>query len=195
MSAAPKKASEKTLRLTLSALFIALSTVLSMVKMFQVPQGGSVTLLSMVPLIMTAQLYGPKWGTFACFSHGMLQLLLGLGNLRGLDAVTLLGSVFLDYIIAFTVIGLSGLTYKMKNKAAAAATGAAIGVFLRFICHFLSGWLLWSEVTASWGAVTYSLLYNGSYMLPELIFTAIASALICPAVFRAIENSSRHSAK
>lgn len=176
------KASQRTIRLTLSALMIALSTILSVLKLFQVPQGGSVTILSMVPLVIIAQMYGVRWGTFTCFAHGLLQLLLGLSNLRGLDLTTLLGSVFLDYIFAFTVIGLAGLTCKMKNRAAAAGIGAAIGVFLRFVCHFLSGWLLWSEVIADWGSIAFSLTYNGSYMLPELVFTVIASAIIWPVV-------------
>lgn len=176
------KTIQRIIRLTLSALMIALSTILSMLKLFQVPQGGSVTILSMVPLVIIALMYGPRWGTFTCFAHGLLQLLLGLSNLRGLDLVTLLGSVFLDYIFAFAVIGLAGITWKMKNRAAAAGIGAAIGVFLRFVCHFLSGWLLWSEVVADWSSIVYSITYNGSYMLPELIFTVIASAIIWPIV-------------
>ncbi len=185
--------SQQIQRLTFSAMMIALSTVLSMIKIFQVPQGGSVTLLSMVPLVLIAQYYGTSWGLFTCFAHGLLQLLLGIGNLRGLNALTLLGSVFLDYILAFTLIGLAGVTSELKNRALGAGIGAAIGVFLRFVCHSLSGWLLWSEVTASWGAVLYTLTYNGSYMLPELVFTVIASAVICPVVFKAISKSQKKS--
>jgi len=177
-------------RLTFSALMIALSTILSMLKLFQVPQGGSVTILSMVPLVLVALIYGTRWGIFTCFAHGMLQLLLGLGNLRGLSLTTLIGCVLLDYLLAFTVIGLSGLAGKIKNKAAAGAVGAIIGVALRFVCHFLSGWLLWSEVIADWASIAYSLTYNGSYMLPEIIFTAIASALILPVISKLFETPS-----
>ncbi len=175
-------------RLTFSALMIALSTILSMLKLFEVPQGGSVTILSMLPLVLVAQLYGTRWGLFTCFAHGMLQLLLGLGDLRGLSVITLVGAIFLDYLLAFTVIGFSGITRNIRNRAFAAGIGAVIGVFLRFVCHFLSGWLLWSEVIADWGAVTFSLTYNGSYMVPEIIFTAIASAIVFPIVSKVFDS-------
>lgn len=182
-------AASKTHRLTFSALMIALSTVLSMLKLFQVPQGGSVTVLSMVPLVMVALLYGTRWGVFTCFAHGLLQLLLGLGNLRGLSLATLVGSVMLDYVLAFTVIGLAGVACRIKNRAVGAAVGSIIGVTLRFVCHFLSGWLLWSEVIADWGSIVYSLTYNGSYMLPEIVFTAIVSAIIWPVLYKALNIS------
>ena len=103
---------------------------------------------------------------------------------------------FLDYIAAFTVLGFGGIFKgKIKNDTTAVTLGGALAVFLRFIAHFLSGWILWGgyaewffteQMNNSFGqnilanhsgqglAVIYSAVYNGSYMLPELAITVVA---------------------
>ena len=136
----------------------------------------------MLPLVIIAQIYRTRWSLFACTVYGVLQLVLGLSNLRGVGIITLIGAVLFDYIVAYGVVGFAGLTAKMKNKPVAAALGAVIGLTLRFLCHFLSGWLFWSESIGSWGAVIGSVTYNATYMVPEIILTVIAAALVWPVV-------------
>lgn len=171
----------KTRRLTESAVMIALATVLSMVQVYSLPNGGSITACSMVPLVLIAMRYDLKWSLFVGFVHSVLQLFLGLGAVRGLTLGTTVAVVLLDYTFAFTVLGLSGVfKNRIKNQAIAAAAGGALGCLLRFACHFLSGWLIWAVLWPPEGMLpaVYSLTYNGSYMLPEAIITAVVSALL-----------------
>ncbi|MCQ2477845.1 MAG: energy-coupled thiamine transporter ThiT [Clostridia bacterium] len=166
-------------KISLSAVFIALATALSTVKIYQMPMGGSVTLLSMLPICLIPLLYGTKWGLISGFAYGTAQLVLGLNNLsyatNALAAVTI---ILFDYLLSFTVLGFSGIFLKyIKNKTVSCTLGVAVSVTLRFICHFITGVTVWRELTG-FDAVIYSLLYNGSYMLPELILTVIGCLLI-----------------
>ena len=92
----------------------------------------------------------------------------------------MIGCVLLDYLFAFTVLGLAGLFLPLfKNKLIGAAVGTAICGALRFLCSFLSGWLLWgSYAPKGWSVVYYSLIYNGSYMLPNIIIGVIVILVI-----------------
>ena len=169
-------------RLVQGAMMIALATVLSMLKLFEAPYGGSVTVGSMVPIVLFAVAYKKelKWGLFVGLAHGLLQLLLGLNAIAGIDIWSWLGAVLLDYLVAFTVLGLAGLFARMiPNRAAGAAVGAAAVCILRFVCHFLSGILIWGvyapEGQPAW---LYSLTYNGGYMLFETLITVVLTALL-----------------
>ena len=169
-------------RVVQGAMMIALATVLSMLKFFEAPYGGSVTLGSMVPIVLFAVLYRkePKWGVLVGLTHGVLQLLLGLNAIAGIDFISWIGAVFLDYIIAFTVLGLAGLfARKFKNLVVGSAVGSLIVCVLRFVCHFLSGILIWGayapEGQSAW---FYSLTYNGGYMLVETIITVVLVTLL-----------------
>ncbi len=92
----------------------------------------------------------------------------------------MIGCVLLDYLFAFTVLGLAGLFLPLfKNKLIGAAVGTAICGALRFLCSFLSGWLLWgSYAPKGWSVAYYSLIYNGSYMLPNIIIGVIVILII-----------------
>ena len=173
-----------------SAIMVALATVLSMVKVYEAPYGGSVTLLSMAPIIILSMRRGVKTGLLAGFVHSVIQLLLGLNNVAWVP--TPMGIVLcclLDYILPFTLLGLAGAIAKpFKNRLVGVAVGTAIAGFLRFMCSFLSGVLIWGNLSDGLPAWTYSLTYNGSYMLPETIMTTIAAVLIykaAPQLFRA----------
>ncbi len=96
-----------------------------------------------------------------------------------------------DYLLAFTVLGIAGIF--RKRGFVGMMLGTALALFLRFVCHFISGWALWTNLESfeffgiSFSAgqpVLYSLLYNGSYMFPEMIFTMIAA----PAIYKGIEK-------
>ncbi len=159
---------------------IALSTLLAYIPIFEMPQGGSVTLCSMLPIMMASWRHGLKWGLFTGFAHGLLQMMFGLENV--MYATTLLamvGCILLDYILAFTVLGSADLFRRMlKNQAAGIAVSCVIVGLLRLVCSFLSGVLIWGAYAPPEMPVwLYSLTYNSSYMIPEIIITTVAAVV------------------
>lgn len=176
---------KSTRRLVESAVMIAIGTVLSMFP-FTAPwaYGGGITICSMLPLVIIAHRYGTKWGLFTAFVYSVLQLILGVSNVQfaaGYGFVLAVGVLLLDYILAFTVIGLSAcFNGVIKNHLVSIVVGIVFTFALRFVCHFLSGWIIWGVITPNeMGLVAplYSLIYNGGYMLPETIITALVAVL------------------
>ena len=176
---------KSTRRLVESAVMIAIGTVLSMFP-FTAPwaYGGGITICSMLPLVIIAHRYGTKWGLFTAFVYSVLQLILGVSNVQfaaGYSFVLAVGVLLLDYILAFTVIGLSAcFNGVIKNHLVSIVVGIVFTFALRFVCHFLSGWIIWGVITPNeMGLVAplYSLIYNGGYMLPETIITALVAVL------------------
>jgi thiamine transporter len=173
------------------ALMIALTTVLSMYPIFSMPMGGSVTLASMAPLVIASLRHGPKWGLLTGFTHGLIQMILGFENVMYCPTLaSQIGCILLDYIVAFSVMGLScvfaGIIPGVKaNSLGGYAVGTAVSGILRFGCSFLSGILIWGgyapEDMPVW---LYSLQYNGSYMLPETIITVVAVVALMKVIER-----------
>lgn len=192
--------SKRIFNLVLGGVMIAMATVLGFFKLYDAPYGGSITVCSMLPILFFSYRCGLKWGLGAAFVHSVLQLLLGMGALKGVSATVLVGSIFLDYLLAFTVLGLGGMFRgKIKNDAAAFTLGAFVAMLLRYFCSFLSGWLLWVDVvedasymqevvgtyvpalsglTGNTLAIIYSLVYNGVYMIPEILLTCVVGFLL-----------------
>ena len=167
-------------RLVTSAVFIALATVLSFVKIYKLPLGGSITRLSMLPICLLSLKYGMKWGFVCSFLYGALQLGIGLGEIMGwgLDLRMWIGCIVFDYLLAFGILGLSGIF--RNKKMPVMLTGVGLAVFLRFASHFISGSIffdIWMPEEFN-NPYLYSLVYNGSYMLPEMIFTLIGAGII-----------------
>ena len=170
------------LRLTESALMIAFATLLSLMKFFEMPQGGTVTPFSMLPLIIIAYRYRVKWGLVAGSAYGLLQMILGLKNLSYTSSILAMICIILfDYLIAYGVLGLGGI-FRGKfrnNQAVELSFGVLLVCILRFACHFISGWAVWGawapEGTPAW---LYSLGYNGSYMIPETVITMVMAVLL-----------------
>jgi thiamine transporter len=171
-----------TRKLVESALMISIATVLSMIKI-DLPFGGGVTIVSMLPLVLISHRYGWKWGVLTAFVYSLGQLLLGLDNVAYADSFLMgAGIVLLDYVIAYTVIGLSGIFGKSRK---AVATGIAVTFCLRFLCHLITGAWIWGvwmpdtfmnmPMSSPW---IYSFLYNGWYMLFELVITEIVAMLV-----------------
>lgn len=172
---------ENIIRLTETAVFIALAVALSMVKIFKLPLGGSVTLVSMLPICILSFRYGVKWGFFSSFIYSLFQLMLGIttdGLLGwGLTPIMLVGCILFDYIIAFTVLGIAGV-FKKKGEAGLYA-GLTLAFLLRFASHIVSGYFIFAyldqwEIFGSTFVnkpLLYSICYNGTYILPELIIT------------------------
>lgn len=183
----------KTIIMVEGAMLIALATALSYLKLFEMPFGGSIT-LEMIPLVIMGLRRGPKWGLFTGFVHGLLQMIIGFSNV--LYCATLLsqiGCILLDYLLAFSVLGLTALfaTPFKNNKKVGYIVGSIIVCALRFVCSFLSGWLLWgSYAPEGMKPAVYSLVYNGAYMLPDTIIVAIAIGILAytvPKIFLANE--------
>ena len=171
-----------TRKLVESAMLIAVGTVLSLIKI-DMPMGGGVTLCSMLPLIILSHRYGWKWGVVSAFVYSALQLVLGLDNVRYATGFGMaMAIVLLDYIVAYTVIGLSGIFDNVcKDGRKAVAVGIAVTFCLRFVCHFITGVWVWDAMWPNdygMSGYVYSLVYNGSYMLGELVLTEIVAWLI-----------------
>lgn len=169
------------------AIMVALATGLSMIKLIPLPWGGSVTLLSMLPIVIFSIRRGFVKGLMTAFVYSVMQLLLGItvdGLLGwGLTPLALFGCIMFDYLLAFTVLGLAGVFG--KNSTLRMVGGVILALSLRFVMHYISGVLIFHSFGELWEGFStdntflYSLLYNGFYMLPEIIFTAAATAVLC----------------
>ncbi|MEM2960876.1 MAG: energy-coupled thiamine transporter ThiT [Candidatus Bathyarchaeia archaeon] len=145
---------------------IALSAILSIVKIFSLPQGGSVTAGSMVPILWFALRKGAKVGYTTGVMYGIVQLFLEPYVYHPVQGL-------LDYPIAFGALGLAGLFKKYR------VIGTAIGIIGRFVAHFLSGILFFAEYAPEgMSPVLYSAIYNGSYLGVELIISVVLIYLL-----------------
>jgi len=190
------------LRLATSGVLIGLGVVLSFIKFGDLPYGGSVTLFSMIPVAIIGYMYGMKWGVLCGIINGVIQGILGASTTQafvGVSGVNIVFMCILDYLIAFGVIGFSGIfSGKIKNHTISFAAGVLVVTILRYFVHFISGLLLWGAYAADWFAepnrifgtwalnslsgqkmaAFYSLIYNGLYMVPEIILSVIAAVII-----------------
>lgn len=172
---------KNTRKIVESAVMLALATALSVFTVIKFPFGGSVTLMSQLPIILIAYRYGTKWGITTGVVMGVLQMILGADNfsyVTGIGAIIIL--IFSDYLIAFGALGLGGIFRKrLHNPALELALGSAVASVIRFLCHFISGVTIWSGYAPeTQGVIYYSLTYNGSYMLPEMIITIVGAVII-----------------
>lgn len=149
------------------AIFVALSTALSFIIIFQWPEGGSITFASMVPIIWLGLRRGPKIGLTAGFVYGLVQLAV-------MPQIFFLLQVLLDYPLAFSCLGLAGFFQKRWALA-----GVVVAITGRFIMHLISGALFFASFApAGMNPWVYSGIYNGSYMLPELIISLFVIFLL-----------------
>ena len=168
--------SKLTLRaLTEGAIFVALAQVISYLKLFELPQGGSIT-VGMLPIFLYCARWGFGPGMLASFVYSLLQLLLDGAYAWGWQSM--LG----DYIVAFTVLGFAGLFHKQNYGF---FTGTVVGSLARFLVHYVVGATVWAEyMPENFFGMTmhspwfYSMLYNGSYMLIDMIFCLIIGLLV-----------------
>ena len=182
----------KTRKLTFCAIMIGLATVLSFVKLFEMPQGGSVTLASMVPIMLISYKCDIKWALTSSAVYGFIQLLQGVAYVPA-DIVGAILCILLDYIVAFGVLGLAGTFGKLfKNPYAKIIGGSAIAVALRFVCHFLSGILIWSSYADGTGLspAVYSAAYNGSFLSVELGISIVIMVILSKFILKEVVNKS-----
>ena len=206
--------SQKTRRLAVSAIMLATATVLAMIceaiPFLHLPFGGGFTIASMLPLVLIAYMYGTKWGLLCSATYSAIQILLALifgsaSLLRGyfipndenfMGFGIAIGIVLIDYVLAYTVLGLGGVFRNKLPKAAAIVLGVILALGLRYFAHIISGYFffgVWAEwffgeegfalgnwiltkVSGQLLSLVYSIVYNGLYMIPEIVITAICAS-------------------
>jgi thiamine transporter len=203
----------KTRRLTESAMLLAVAIVLELVsKMFipEMPFGGQITLVSMLPVVLISYRHGVKWGLVTGGAYALIEMALGAKTVAAAfqpgyfgDGTMIMNALImcaLDYVVAFTVLGLGGIfRNRIKNPGLSLMLGSVVALGARFAAHIASGYILFAgwaewfftqEGFPAWGAglveslspevlgFTYSVVYNGMYMVPEMIFTAVAALLL-----------------
>ncbi len=166
------------IKLCESAIMIALATVLSLLQI-EWPYGGSITVCSMLPVLVIGYRYTPAWGFLTGIVYGLIQMVFGLSNFSYATSwVAVITILFLDYLIAYGVVGVSGFFKKIKNQALGLGLAALTAGALRFVCHFLSGITVWAGFAPDSDTVLYSLTYNGAYMLPETVILIIGAVIV-----------------
>ena len=205
----------KTRRLTESAMLIAVAIVLELLSKLFIPEfpfGGQITLVSMLPIVLISYRHGVKWGFVSAAAYALVEMAIGTKTLMaafqpgyfgdGVLIVNALLMCLLDYVVAFTMLGLGGVfRNRIQNPGVSLMAGSLVALGARYVAHVLSGYILFAGY-AEWffthedfpfpelGAAilstlspamigfVYSLVYNAMYMLPEMIFTALVSILI-----------------
>ena len=203
----------KTKRLTESAMLLSVAIVLELVsKMFipEQPFGGQITFAAMLPVILISYRHGVKWGFLASFTYALIEMVIGGKTVAAAfqpdffgDGVMISNAIImclLDYLVAYTALGLGGIFRNRAEKPGKALMlGSIVAIGARFLSHVVSGYILFSgwaewyftqEGFPAWGTqlvdalspdllgFVYSLVYNGMYMVPEMIFTAIAALFL-----------------
>ena len=197
---------QSTRRLCESGIFIALATVLSILKLFEFSFGGSITVLSMLPIVILSYRYGVKWGLICGFSYSIIQMLLGVntisvfvlpGESRMVWWRVILMCLF-DYVLAYTSLGLGGIFAK-KTPKKALVLGVIFSLGICYLFHVISGavffgtyadWFFGEVMTGKVGSYIlktftgiplyflYSFIYNGCYMIPEIILTVFGALAV-----------------
>lgn len=174
----------KTLKLVEGAIMVALAVVLSFIKFKFLPYGGSITLVSMLPIMIYSIRHGIGWGMLVSVVYALLQMFMDIGEVSswGLSAAMFVGCLLFDYIIAFSVLGLAGM---FRNKGIGGAiSGMIIVMALRYISHIISGVVIFKSAGAIWdglnieNSLLYSMAYNATYMLPEIVFSIIVVVVL-----------------
>ena len=143
-------------------VFIALANALYLISklylpFLHLPQGGTVTLASMVPLLWFALRRGPRWGVEAGIVYGLVHMVIS-------GDIYYPTQIILDYPLAFGALGLAGFFQRQP------VMGVSVGIFGRFICHFISGIVFFGQYAwEGWNVVAYSAAYNATYLVPEFI--------------------------
>ena len=203
---------ETTKRLVLTAMMLAIATVIaficSLIPFLNFPFGGGITIASMLPIILVSYIYGTRWGLFTGFTYSVIQMMLGYSTIGALftpanDAyqgiINALLICVIDYILAYTALGLGGVfRNKLENKGLALCLGSILALVVCYAFHVISGFIFygaWAEwfftdtviadtEFSKWIMSTfkgnglsllYSMVYNGCYMIPEIVITSVCA--------------------
>ena len=203
----------KTRKITESAMLIAVAIVLELVAKMVIPEmpfGGQITLVSMLPVVLISYRHGVKWGLVSGVAYALIEMALGARTVAAAfqpgyfgDGVMLLNAFImclLDYLVAFTVLGLGGcFRNRIANNGLGLMCGSIVALGARYVAHIASGYILFSgwaewfftqDGFPAWGTqlvaslspnalgLVYSVVYNGMYMVPEIILTAVVALLL-----------------
>ena len=199
-----REKSNKLRKLVTCAMLIAIATVLTFAVIYKSPFDGSVTVLSMLPIVLIGYLYGVKWGFGSALVFGVLKVIVSMDSVAKLfmpdsDQAWWKALIIclLDYVLAYTVLGVASLFRKIGKPSAALGIGAFVATTCRYIIHVISGAIFYGSY-ADWffgelgetgtyvlekysGAslsIVYSLIYNAIYMIPEIVMTTVAAFII-----------------
>lgn len=208
-----KKLAMTAMLVALAAVLAAISMVIPL----QLPFGGSVTLASMLPIVLIGYMFGMKWGFAGAFVFAVVQMLLGWGTVSAFfmpgdeqmiwwKAIIV---VLVDYILAYTALGFAGVFRDVTKKPAVAlCLGSVVALTLRYVCHIVSGaiffgaWAEWffTDIMPGIGgwvldtfsgaglAAVYSVVYNGLYMIPEIVLTTVLAAIVPAALGKLVKK-------
>ena len=202
----------KTKRLTESAMLIAIAVVLELAGKMLIPPmpfGGQLTLCAMLPIVLISYRHGVRWGLTSGFGYALVQMALGAGTVTAafqpgyFGDGTMVGRALImclmDYILAYSALGLGGCFRNRLSKGPALLWGSIVALGSRYLAHIFSGYILFAgwaewfftqEGFPGWGAQLvqtmapntlgwlYSIVYNGLYMIPEMVITAAAALLM-----------------
>ncbi len=163
-----------TRSITFAAICIAMSFALSYLRIVTMPQGGSITIASLLPLMIYSYMFGTKKGVFAGFIYGILQAFQD-------PAILHPAQFLLDYPLAFSAIGLTGMfanTKSLKYPQIRFAFGAIVGAAGRFLMHFLSGIFAFGYFATIQPVWLYSLVYQAGYVLPDIAIALVIGVLV-----------------
>ena len=192
------------------SMMIAIAAVLALVCEFipflNLPFGGGFTVASMLPIVLVSYMFGIGWGLGCAFTYSVVQMMIGFRTVSAFFMPTddnyagslaaALAICFIDYVLAYTALGLGGVFRNIKNKTAALVMCVIFALSLRYIAHIISGYIFfgaWAEwfftqegfyavgdsilsVFSGKGlSLIYSVFYNGLFMIPEIVLTSIAA--------------------
>ena len=173
---------EKIMSVAAGGICLALAEVLSLLKVYEMPQGGSVTPASMLPIILYALCFGPAWGLGVAFLYSVLQMMIG-------GYIMAPAQVLCDYTLAFTALGTAGFFAAKSSERIAESNilrrlrlipfwkimiATVISMMGRLVFSFISGIVFYGSYAPAGQAVwVYSLAYNGTYLIPEAIITLV----------------------
>ena len=189
------------------AFAVSISAICAVMPFLNLPFGGGFTIASMLPIIIVAYMYGTKWGLLTAFVYSIMQMLLGFNTVSAFflpgDSQMLwyraIIVCLIDYVIAYTVLGFGGIFRNKFETKKALMLGSIFAIFLRYLAHIVSGaiffgtwaeWFFTQDGFPSWGekiletfsgaslSTVYSIIYNGTYMIPEIIITAFVSCIV-----------------
>lgn len=169
-----EKAVSESRALSFAGVSVALSFALSYVKLFSLPQGGSITLASMLPLIIYSYVFGARKGIFAGVVYGLLQCVQSPQIYQPMQ-------VLLDYPVAFGAIGVAGIAKNIRftdKPLAKFAIGASVACLLRYIAHVISGYYVFSSwKMAGYTAVSWAIVYN-LFVIAELAIILVVGSVL-----------------
>ncbi len=169
--------------ITEGGMMLALAVLLNQFKIYQAPNGGSISAGSMIPIMLFALRWGIGPGLALGATYGFLDFILKPYFYHPLQFI-------LDYILAFGLLGLAGLGYNKENSKSTPkmVIGVILGVGARMVSHVLSGVVFFAEYAGNQNPWIYSIGYNATYLVPELIISLLVLLLIYRPLNRVINN-------